>query len=827
MSCSMSAIVFGLCAMAISAVASNLYSPPPTPPPTVPIQEFGFGFAFGDDMVLQRAPAKAAVYGFTSPGAKSVKVTVYSEGKELYSVDAAVGTNATHQPFGESYGVRPCPKESCPKDDMAAFNPWNQPQVTWKALLQPTPATANGPPQSYNITAVCDGCTGNVTSETIHNVVFGDLWYCSGQSNIWLPVRNTFSRNETLAAIQAGKYNNIHAMFGVSGNDPAAGIVGKSSTTYNVGGQGYGRKNGSNPWMTAKQAILNGTSMASGGNVSLFAIGASCWYFGQRLSELGVTVPIGLANTAIGGQRIEEYMPNNTINKCQNRTGEATPWWNAQLYGQQVLPFVDMTVKGWVWYQGENNMGGLKGSSLENLGYSCEQRELIRGWREVWSETPGTTDPMAPFGLVSLASSGAEGNDAAMGAMRVAQTAGYGVLPSPELPNTFFAQAYDLDDQWGPIAGPCFAAPEKGGFMCCDANGSVAPPAINPPTPSNPDAPLVCNASDWRGDITITGGKQIAINGSTSGQVDVKHITDCCDICSNTTFMQLGCQYWMFGPKRDGGYCEFYTTLGTIAKTGGTSTYGGIRPFGPDQPPPPPTCNATTAQRCATACAAAFNTPSFGSIHPRDKKPVGDRLGQAAYNLVYGGGGALAGPTLSGCSLAGSTLTIKFNTSLLLGDSLVLQKYSAPSPGYRGALVGGTFMDVQTNPSDFCIEPAKDVNGNAICPTWAGGTGLPINTSTTQLDGGWIRSLPINMSADGSSIVVDLSVLNGTVPSAVRYAWSIVNCCDLHDPDTYVTKPCGPAACPIMSSSKLPANPFLAKIVDGKCACLPPQVCDE
>ena len=35
---------------------------------------------------------------------------------------------------------------------------------------------------------------------------------------------------------------------------------------------------------------------------------------------------------------------------------------------------------------------GSPGHSLANLGYSCEQRELIRGWREIWSETPGTTD---------------------------------------------------------------------------------------------------------------------------------------------------------------------------------------------------------------------------------------------------------------------------------------------------------------------------------------------------------------------------------------------------------------------------------------------------
>jgi len=97
-------------------------------------------------------------------------------------------------------------------------------------------------------------------------------------------------------------------------------------------------------------------------------------------------------------------------------------------------------------------MDGRKGSSAANEGYSCSQRVLIEGWREVWSKTPGTTDPLAPFGIVTLASSGSEGGPN-MGAMRQAQTAGYGVLPPAQaggtgLEATFFAQAYDLDDQW-------------------------------------------------------------------------------------------------------------------------------------------------------------------------------------------------------------------------------------------------------------------------------------------------------------------------------------------------------------------------------------------
>lgn len=203
---------------------------------------------------------------------------------------------------------------------------------------------------------------------------------------------------------------------------------------------------------------------------------------------------------------------------------------------------------------------------------------------------------------------------------------------------------------------------------------------------------------------------------------------------------------------------------------------------------------------------------------------MGDRLGTAAYNLVYGGKGAVTGPTLSGCSLVGGKLTVSFNTSLLAGDKVVLQKYGKGTSSKYG-MVGGSYLDVQTNADNFCLEPGHDLTGAVVCHTWAGGTGKPINTTSTTLDGGWTTGLDFVLSADGASITVDLSPLNGTAPTAVRYAWSIVNCCDMNDPELYVSKPCGPASCPIMSTSNLPANPFLAKIVNGNCECVAPQVC--
>ena len=65
---------------------------------------------------------------------------------------------------------------------------------------------------------------------------------------------------------------------------------------------------------------------------------------------------VALVNTAIGGQRIQEYMDNSTIHQCRNRSATGTDngqlYWEGQLFGSQVLPFADMTLKGWLWYQG-------------------------------------------------------------------------------------------------------------------------------------------------------------------------------------------------------------------------------------------------------------------------------------------------------------------------------------------------------------------------------------------------------------------------------------------------------------------------------------------
>lgn len=97
--------LLALVSTALSVTDAAGPRPPPPPPPAVPLPPFSFGPAFGSHMVLQQAPAKAAVYGYLGAGATAVKVTVASAGKVLYSVDADIQTTL-HQPYGPDWGVQ-------------------------------------------------------------------------------------------------------------------------------------------------------------------------------------------------------------------------------------------------------------------------------------------------------------------------------------------------------------------------------------------------------------------------------------------------------------------------------------------------------------------------------------------------------------------------------------------------------------------------------------------------------------------------------------------------------------------------------------------------
>ena len=153
---------------------------------------------------------------------------------------------------------------------------------------------------------------------------------------------------------------------------------------------------------------------------------ATCMYFGAELiaareaKGVDADVPVGLIQSAIGGSQIESWMSNETLSICRNEslTGGAIPNDSGALFYGMVAPFVNYSVAGWVWYQGENNVHGTMGNSATGVGYGCELPTMVDEWRSVWD-----AEPDALFGVATLAAGGSEGNGQHMAGMRWSETA--------------------------------------------------------------------------------------------------------------------------------------------------------------------------------------------------------------------------------------------------------------------------------------------------------------------------------------------------------------------------------------------------------------------
>jgi hypothetical protein len=123
--------------------------PPPPPPRPTPTGPFSLHPTLGDNVVLQRAPARAAIFGWGRQG--GVTITVHFRGKTY---------EGTVAPNSSSLGA-----------------------LMWRVELPPTPASA----APENITL-----EGAGTTLTLANVLFGDVWTCGGQSNMAVPLDETF-----------------------------------------------------------------------------------------------------------------------------------------------------------------------------------------------------------------------------------------------------------------------------------------------------------------------------------------------------------------------------------------------------------------------------------------------------------------------------------------------------------------------------------------------------------------------------------------------------------------------------------------------------------
>lgn len=207
----------------------------------------------------------------------------------------------------------------------------------------------------------------------LNNILIGDVWICSGQSNMNMPVKGfksqpvLYSMDEIVSANESLPIR----MFTVDKKLSKKKID-------NVEGK----------W-----------NNHSGRNVSEFS--AVGYFFGKELCER-LNVPIGLISTSWGGSTIEAWMPEDILkmfpeisiehlnsNKELKRPFQAA----SMLFNSMLYPLNRVAIKGFIWYQGESNIGRPK---LYEKLFS----EFIRHIRNVYNnqELPFYYAQIAPFG---------------------------------------------------------------------------------------------------------------------------------------------------------------------------------------------------------------------------------------------------------------------------------------------------------------------------------------------------------------------------------------------------------------------------------------------
>ncbi|XP_061169449.1 sialate O-acetylesterase-like [Saccostrea echinata] len=271
----------------------------------------------------------------------------------------------------------------------------------WEAKF--TSPTDHGP---YTVSA-----TSSLGTVQISDVLFGDVWVCSGQSN--MEFGNLGLVNATEEYADSANYQNIR-LFRVHKEF--------SPTPYTD------VKHIDASWLKPTQQSLKYYS-------------AVCWLYGKYLSQ-HFNYPIGLVEANWGGTRIEAWSSPDALSACAGFHGRRKRNQNSnnQLYNAMIYPILRNTIKGAIWYQGESNAG-------HAYQYSCQFLEMIEDWRMKFSKASGgTTSSTFPFGFVQLAPNREEGTSLGFPQLRWSQTANIGYVPNSLLHNVFMAVAIDLPD---------------------------------------------------------------------------------------------------------------------------------------------------------------------------------------------------------------------------------------------------------------------------------------------------------------------------------------------------------------------------------------------
>ena len=203
---------------------------------------------------------------------------------------------------------------------------------------------------------------------TLTNILFGEVWLCSGQSNMEWPVRKTLDMKGEL---QGEMNKNIRLL--------CTGRIAKETPQRDIPQQ-----EGKN----TKWAVCNPEDLAQ-----FSAVG---YGFGKELQQ-ALNVPIGLVDASYGGTFVEGWMKKEVIEAdskimrdCTKIKHKVWKGKESHLYNANIYPIRHNSFAGVIWYQGCANV------SSSPRGYAHSLEVLINSWREEFE------NPTMPFYIVQL-----------------------------------------------------------------------------------------------------------------------------------------------------------------------------------------------------------------------------------------------------------------------------------------------------------------------------------------------------------------------------------------------------------------------------------------
>lgn len=268
----------------------------------------------------------------------------------------------------------------------------------WKVMLDPMAASRES--GTMKVCVVEPGFSSGAGAESIEirDVLVGEVWFASGQSNMECPVWGSSARYRDMKG----------ALMIAMTRLPAVRYI-KCPRGWSVR-----PKEISAAWCRFTQEDLRRfhriKTAVGGGTSECVSLSAVAFYYAREL-HLALDIPVGIVDASWGGTNIDAWTPRSGYDGCDISIRETADYpvradWKAKsgrkgpvnaahqqptvLFNGMVAAFAPMAMRGFIWYQGCHN-------AREPEFYCAKLHALYEGWRREFA------NPDLKFYLVQLA----------------------------------------------------------------------------------------------------------------------------------------------------------------------------------------------------------------------------------------------------------------------------------------------------------------------------------------------------------------------------------------------------------------------------------------